>query len=487
WIPVTLPEQIRTFVPDLTLIGLGAATEASNWSNYHRIDRVEPEWTSIPYGVPLGNQGFRVLDESLRDAPVWVPGQLYITGHGLATGYLGDPELTAARFFDHPSDGQRLYQTGDLGRYLPGGEIEFLGREDDQIKLRGHRIELGEIDAALLSHPSVAAAAAVVAGDRHATRTLLAFAELARSASRAADDESGPSTARLVSAATRFADRQVSALSAEHVADHMDKLRHAALASMLSGLLECGLFAEPGHAHSAEEILHAARVHERHHWLIRRWLGLLTEAGWLTCEQQRWAYPRHEIVDAAAVDRAWQQVEDGVARGLCTDEFVRYHRTHVEQLRALLQHEQNPFELLFPQGKQDVAHAIYRDDAVARYNNHAVAALMNRIAAGHPEGTRLRILELGAGTGATSGVVIPVLDGHEVDYLFTDITAFFLAEARQQFSERPWVRFGLFDLDRDYRAQGYAPNSADIVLCAGMLNSTRARATRRPPPWRRRR
>ena len=183
WIPVTLPAQIRTFLPDLTLIGLGGATEASIWSNYHRIDRVDPEWTSIPYGVPLGNQGFRVLDELLRDVPVWVPGQLYITGHGLATGYLGDPELTAARFFDHPGDGQRLYRTGDLGRYLPGGEIEFLGREDDQVKLRGHRIELGEIDATLLSHPSVAAAAAVVTGDRHATRTLLAFAELARDTS----------------------------------------------------------------------------------------------------------------------------------------------------------------------------------------------------------------------------------------------------------------------------------------------------------------
>ncbi|MCG8423580.1 MAG: amino acid adenylation domain-containing protein [Proteobacteria bacterium] len=471
WIPVTLPEQIREFVPDLTLIGLGGATEASIWSNYHRIDTIDPAWTSIPYGVPLANQGFRVLDESLRDAPVWAPGQLYITGHGLATGYLNDPELTAARFFDHPIDGQRLYQTGDMGRYLPGGEIEFLGREDNQVKIRGHRIELGEIDAALLAHPSVASAAAVVAGDRHTTRTLLAFVEPARGASHTADEDSSLSSVRLASAAARFADAQVRELTAERVADHVEALRDASLASMLNALLERGLFVEPRQTHSVEDILGRARVHERHHWLVRRWLELLTEAGWLTCHTEGLEYSRDKTVDAAAVQNAWQEVEKGASLGLCTPEFAHYHKAHVEQLHALLENQKNPFELLFPQGKQDIARAIYRDDSIARYNNHAVAALMNRIAVRHTEGTQLRVLELGAGTGATTGVVLPVLDGHDVDYLFTDITSFFLSEARQQFRDHPWVRFGLFDLDNDYRAQGYEPNSADIVLCAGMLNS----------------
>src|SRR5205085_2221228 len=130
----------------LRVIGLGGATEASVWSNYHCIERVDPMWRSIPYGVPLTNQAFRVLDENLRDAPVWVAGDLHIAGLGLAAGYLGDAPLTAERFFDHPADGQRLYRTGDRARYLPGGEVEFLGREDSQIKLRGHRIELGEIE-----------------------------------------------------------------------------------------------------------------------------------------------------------------------------------------------------------------------------------------------------------------------------------------------------------------------------------------------------
>ncbi|MFI6688544.1 amino acid adenylation domain-containing protein [Streptomyces sp. NPDC050485] len=464
WIPVTLPAQIGRFEPDLTLVSLGGATEASIWSIHHPITDVDPAWTSIPYGTPLVNQGFRVLDEALRDAPVWTVGELYITGAGLAAGYLGDPELTAARFFDHPVDGQRMYRTGDLGRYLPGGEIEFLGREDGQVKIRGHRIELGEVEAALLAHPAVGAAAAVVSGTGHSDRALLGFVEAARGSRTDEVD-----TARLGAIVRRFASEQVRDLDTDHVAGHVRDLHRAALASMLNVLVSAGLFAE-GRAHTAEEVLAAAKVSERHHWLVRRWLELLADAGWLEPEADTRRYRRVRDVDDRTVGEAWQRVEQRAAEGLCTPEFVRYHREHVDRLAALLADEQNPFELLFPEGRQEVAHAVYRDDSIARHNNQAVAALLNRIAAAHD--ATLQVLEIGAGTGATTAAVLPVLDGHQVDYLFTDLTAFFLAEARERFGDRPWLRFALFDLDADHRAQGLAPNSADVVLCAGMLSST---------------
>ncbi|MGH8081020.1 MAG: thioesterase domain-containing protein, partial [Lysobacter sp.] len=107
----------------------------------------------------------------------------------------------------------------------------------------------------------------------------------------------------------------------------------------------------------------------------------------------------------------------------------------------------------------------------ARFNNHAAAALIQRLASARAEASPLRVLELGAGTGATTAAVAPLLDGLDVDYLFTDMTAFFLPEARQRFAAYPWMRFGLLDLNRDYRTQGLRPNGADVVLCAGMLNS----------------
>lgn len=468
WIPVTLRAQATRPLPGLSLIGLGGATEAAIWSNYHRIERVDASWTSIPYGLPLANQGFRVLDASLRDAPVWVAGDLYITGAGLAAGYLGDPQLSAERFFAHPVDGQRLYRTGDLGRYLPGGEIEFLGREDGQVKIRGHRIELGEIEAALLSHPAVAAAAAVVSGQELSERALLGFVETAR--------QSAPSDLaqleRLLLAVRRYADQQVAGLGADQVSEHVRALHEAALASMLQALCERGTFADTAQWHTADEVLETARVHERHRWLVRRWLELLADAGWLARHADGDAYQRMHSIDAGIVANAWDRVQQHADAGLCGDAFVRYHRDHVDRLHALIDNAQNPFELLFPQGRSDIALALYRDDPIARYNNHAAAALINRLASSRDTGSPLRVLELGAGTGATSAAIAPLLDGLAVDYLFTDMTAFFLPEARKRFGEYPWMRFGLMDLNQDYRAQGLAPNSADVVLCAGMLNST---------------
>jgi amino acid adenylation domain-containing protein len=166
WIPVTLPDRIRQVAPAAGIVSMGGATEASIWSILYPIEAVDPEWKSIPYGRPMVNQRFYVLDEKLQPRPTWVPGQLHISGIGLALGYWRDEEKTRGSFVTHPDTGERLYRTGDLGRYLPSGDIEFLGREDFQVKIQGYRIELGEIEAALALHPGVQAAAVSAVGAR---------------------------------------------------------------------------------------------------------------------------------------------------------------------------------------------------------------------------------------------------------------------------------------------------------------------------------
>ena len=155
WIPLNLPDRIRGLWPDAQLMSLGGATEASIWSIFYPIGEIDPTWKSIPYGKPLTNQTFHVLNHLLEPCPVWVVGELYIGGVGLALGYWRDEKKSNASFITHPRTGTRLYKTGDLGRYLPDGNIEFLGREDFQVKIRGHRIELGEIEANLVKHPGV--------------------------------------------------------------------------------------------------------------------------------------------------------------------------------------------------------------------------------------------------------------------------------------------------------------------------------------------
>jgi amino acid adenylation domain-containing protein len=175
WIPVTLPGRIHKLGPQTRVVSLGGATEASIWSIVYPIDRVAPCWKSIPYGFPLANQRIDVLNDALERCPTWVAGELYIAGAGLALGYFGDPAQTAARFVVHPRSGERLYRTGDWGKYLPDGNIEFLGRDDLQVKIQGFRIELGEIEAVLGRHPAVRIAVVSVVQPGRSGKQLAAY------------------------------------------------------------------------------------------------------------------------------------------------------------------------------------------------------------------------------------------------------------------------------------------------------------------------
>jgi len=175
WIPTWLPTAIQDEISDVKVYSLGGATEASIWSIYYPVTQVDPAWKSIPYGKPLKNQTFHVLDTALRPRPIGVPGDLYIGGVGLAMGYWKNTQQTDKAFIVHPESGDRLYRTGDLGRYLSDGNIEFLGREDAQIKLQGYRVELGEIESVLQQHPSVNHAVVIVYGTSSAARRLVAY------------------------------------------------------------------------------------------------------------------------------------------------------------------------------------------------------------------------------------------------------------------------------------------------------------------------
>ncbi len=179
WIPLPLVPRVRELLPAARLYALGGATEASIWSNFYPVSGLLDGWTSVPYGFPLANQSYQVLDADLEPAPPWAVGDLHIGGAGLAQGYFGDPRRTAESFVPDPDPdgggGGRLYRTGDLARYRPGGILEFLGRRDGQVKIRGFRIELGEIEATLRRFPGVRDAVALVHAAPGGGRDLAAF------------------------------------------------------------------------------------------------------------------------------------------------------------------------------------------------------------------------------------------------------------------------------------------------------------------------
>jgi amino acid adenylation domain-containing protein len=179
WIPQQLPGRFCTQFPALQFMSSGGgATECAIWSILHPLLPPTPcEWTkSVPYGRAMSNQQVMVLDHLRQECPAWVVGELYISGRGVAMGYLGDRRRTDDSFVRlETCGGTRAYRTGDLGIRLPSGVVVFRGRVDFQVKLRGFRIELGEVEAQLCKHPAVDRSCCTIRGESEATQQLVAF------------------------------------------------------------------------------------------------------------------------------------------------------------------------------------------------------------------------------------------------------------------------------------------------------------------------
>ena len=165
WVPVPLPGRIAARFPRAYLLSIGGPTETTVWNIWYPMGQVDPSWSSIPYGKAISNNSYYLLNYAGQHCPRWVKGEMHCAGAGVARGYFQDPHQTQARFFPHPLTCERIYRTGDLGRYLPDGNLEFMGRADFQLKVRGMRIEAGEIERAIESCAGVRSAVVVAAGE----------------------------------------------------------------------------------------------------------------------------------------------------------------------------------------------------------------------------------------------------------------------------------------------------------------------------------
>ncbi|WP_224242635.1 non-ribosomal peptide synthetase [Hyalangium gracile] len=160
------------------LLHVYGPTETTTYATWAWLREVPPEGSLLPIGQPLANTEAWLLDARMQPVPPGVPGELYLGGPGVARGYVGRPDLTAERFVPHPlgPPGSRLYRTGDICRRRADGALEFLGRRDHQIKVRGHRIELGEVEAVLRSCPAVSDAVVLLREDLPGGPGLVAYA-----------------------------------------------------------------------------------------------------------------------------------------------------------------------------------------------------------------------------------------------------------------------------------------------------------------------
>lgn len=155
YLTLSIPERIWNLYPSCRVVNVGGPTETTLWNIYHIVSRDDIKNNLIPYGVPIQNTKYHILNDFLEEVPIGVTGHLYCSGICVTKGYLGNDEMTKERYVMNSHKGIRMYNTGDLGRYLPNGEIEFMGREDFQIKINGKRIELNEIERAVLSYGNI--------------------------------------------------------------------------------------------------------------------------------------------------------------------------------------------------------------------------------------------------------------------------------------------------------------------------------------------
>ncbi|MDM9583647.1 amino acid adenylation domain-containing protein [Nostoc sp. GT001] len=175
--PPELVEHHFQLQSETSLFNEYGSTEATVWSSVYRCHSLETG-TQISIGSPIANTKIYILDSHLHPVPVGVSGEIYISGEGLARGYLNQPQITSEKFIPHPfsqQPGMRLYKTGDLGRYLNDGNIEFLGRIDNQVKIRGFRIELGEIEVLLNQHQGVQETVVIAREDVPGNKRLVAY------------------------------------------------------------------------------------------------------------------------------------------------------------------------------------------------------------------------------------------------------------------------------------------------------------------------
>ncbi|WP_172844422.1 non-ribosomal peptide synthetase [Tumebacillus algifaecis] len=172
-------QKVLRELDGIVLLNGYGPTENTTFTCCYPMRKAEDVGTSVPIGRPISNTTVYLLDKRMQPVPVGVPGELYTGGDGLARGYWRNEQLTADAFVAHPFvPSDRLYKTGDLARYLPDGQIEFLGRIDSQVKIRGFRIETGEIETAMFQHPAVRSCAIFAREDVPGVKRLVAYVVL---------------------------------------------------------------------------------------------------------------------------------------------------------------------------------------------------------------------------------------------------------------------------------------------------------------------
>ncbi len=473
WIDCNLPAQLKKIAPATQLAALGGATEAAIWSNWFDVDNVEPEWRSIPYGFPLANQYYRILDLHGRERPDFAAGELYIGGTGLAEGYWQDSAQTQASFIVHPSSMERLYRTGDRARYWSNGCIEFLGRIDTQVKLGGHRIELSEIEQAMLRLPYIRDVAVQMRETFGGTSQLVASVVVTTPAPRSQQD-----TKQL--AALQHAGQKAASRLPEtrrlHALQHFQTLSEALAPDLiLMQLWQLGFPLTEAGCWSPEHYCDRLGIATCFRQLIQRWHAILAEDGQLTITPDGYRATGQLATYAILKTR----IHDGQQQLMASLQWVDDEKTFADWLLAtpktlaqVLREPQLAASLLFPAGESQASESLYQRNIVADWLGHLAATLLRTHLSDYGA-HQAQVLEIGAGVGGLSISTLPVLAELSPDglYHYTDVSPWFASHGEARFGQFSVLRTGRYDINQTAQEQNWPQGSMDAVLAANVLHN----------------
>lgn len=446
WIRTGLPNDLRKIMPNAGITSLGGATEGGIWSIFHKIG-VEEERPSILYGKALSRQWMSVIDNNLEICPDYVTGEIVIGGLSLAMGYLNAKELTDKKFVYLESIGKYIYRTGDKGRFVSDGDIEFLGRIDNQVKVNGHRIELGEIESALNEIPNVKESCVVHYKDMGKEKLAAFVVE---------DSVKDETFAKVNLPKERVCE--------ETIIKFNRLLECAICESVYKGFCDAVKDDDASFSkektYAKEQIKKALGVIEEYDLIFEKWLGILCEKNYITSIGGNYRFERE------ANTELWEEFKSSEMLNMAPVEVSEYIRHHADNIQALFKKELNPLVFLFPEGDTAIAEKLYGSTAIASYLNPIIAESISLYVSA--PGRFISILEVGGGIGATTDKVVENLRNNNIkyDYLFTDLSEFFLTNCKKKYPE---MGTAILDMDRiDDENLG----TFDVIIAAGVLNNT---------------
>ncbi len=470
WIALDLVRRINTLWPDCTVHSIGGPTETAIVSAYYRIETLEPDWKKVPYGRPLENQTCRILNPAGQECPPNIIGEICTGGRAMSLGYWRDETRTRERYRLHRQSGERLFHTGDLGRLDADGQIEIIGRLDNQLKINGMRIEPSEIESLLADHPAIAETA-VVYGGAPLKQLHAYFTTGQETNAQAVETPLDNGWHRALTVGEWACNDLPEGFDLVTYGEHFANMELLSTWVMLETLQTAGFFRNPGDTATTAAMQTALRVAEMYRKLFQSWLDVLTADSYLIATGEGTFAATDRIRLVAGRRALGARIGRRAATGPDYDKRIwSLFERCIAQPQKLLSGEMNPLELMFEGGRTDFVESWYRENPVSRHFNTVAGETVRGLCEERSASEPLRILEFGAGIGSVTHDILSNIPHANFSYAFTDLSRYFLDNAAKTFADWPQMRFSIYDINRDPVLQGLDLASYDLVIGSNVLH-----------------